>query len=190
MLFENNRCRRKVSQEPQRDDAVPCESTTQSVDQCKNADESTLQDLGVDAVLFCCNNAHLHVVLDAVQCHLGSDDVHDLVREHHDGKPQQVEQREGGKGHRGSEGVALEGEGAKGGQGHQDGPPAKHDGVEDLVEGCLPNHLQLGLTQLVDAVNVRLLPGIQLDGLDTCTTKNQFVKNLFVFFVNTCFVPS
>ena len=53
------------------------------------------------------------------------------------------------------------------------GPPSKHDGVEDLVEGSLPDHLELSLTQLIDAVYVWLLPCVQLDGFDTCQAKKQ-----------------
>ena len=62
--------------------------------------------------------AHLHVFLNPVQSHLGSNEVHDLVWEHHDRKSQQVEQRQGRKRHGGSQRVAKHGEGAKRSQGH------------------------------------------------------------------------
>ena len=61
---------------------------------------------------------HLHVLLDPVQSHLRSNDVHDLVWKHHNRESQQVEQRQGGKRDRGSQRVAQHGEGAKGSQGH------------------------------------------------------------------------
>ncbi len=57
--------------------------------------------------------AHLHVFLNPIQSHLGSNEVHDLIWEHHDGKSQQVEQRQGRKCYRGSQRVAKHGEGAK-----------------------------------------------------------------------------
>ena len=70
-------------------DAVPSRSPDKGIfvpkEHCKEADQSA--------------KSHLHVVLNAIQSHLGGNDIHDLVGEHHDGKPQQVEQRQGGKGH-------------------------------------------------------------------------------------------
>ena len=61
---------------------------------------------------------HLHVLLNPVQSHLGCNEVHDLIWEHHDRKPQQVEQRQGGKRHRGSQRIAKYGEGAKRSKGY------------------------------------------------------------------------
>ena len=62
--------------------------------------------------------AHLHVLLNPVQSHLGCNEIHDLIWEHHDRKPQQVEQSQSGKRYRGSQRIAKYGEGAKRSQGY------------------------------------------------------------------------
>mmetsp|Transcript_38609 Transcript_38609/g.109184 ORF Transcript_38609/g.109184 Transcript_38609/m.109184 type:complete len:293 (-) Transcript_38609:1117-1995(-) len=107
-------------------------------------------------------------LLKAFVGNLGVDEVVQLHGEHDDGEAQQVEERQCRKGDGGGELLAQRCIHPKCGHGDEDWAGGEGEHVEALEEGGLSNLLELYVAEAAQPLVVGLLPGVELDSLDSC----------------------